>query len=66
MEPSQYTSIILRALAIEMYKISNGFSSTFMVEIMNELYTLYHTRWSFEVEVIHGDIRFYKKIELVM
>ena len=34
----------LRALAIEMYKISNGLSPTFMIEMMNEIDFSYNTR----------------------
>ena len=41
---SSFTPAYLRVLAIEMYRISNGLSPTFMVEMMNELDILYHTR----------------------
>ena len=39
----------LRALAIEMYKISNGLSPTFMVEMMNEIDIPYNTRSSCQI-----------------
>ena len=41
----------LRALAIEMCKISNGLSPTIMVEMMNEIDIPYSTRSSCQVEV---------------
>ena len=57
----------LRALAIEMYKISNGLSPAFMVEMMNEIDISYHTRSSCQVEVyIDGNITDFEKIGLPM
>jgi hypothetical protein len=52
----------LRALAVEMYKISNGLSPTFMIEMMNEIDIPYNTRSSCQVEVdIDGNITDFTK-----
>ena len=40
----------LKALAIEIYKISNGLSPTFMVEMMDKIDIPYYTRSSCQVE----------------
>ena len=47
----------VRVLAIKIYEISNGLTTTFIVEMMNELDIWYHTRSSCQVEVdIDGNI----------
>ena len=52
----------LRAFAIEMHKISNGLSPTFMVEMIKELDFPYYTRSSCQGEVdIDGNIADFTK-----